>query len=124
LRKQESPRKLWSDVSKSALTKLIKDDKTLQTKVTDVFNQDLGSKLKDWGTMVKKGKPDRDTFLKADETIANIISSYDSQLENLEQGADMKHSGAIVGLREALRAIAASMSYTTKYLDRKGLLKN
>jgi len=121
--KPGSQLKLWSD-AKRVLTEKIKDDKTLATKVDAVFNQDLRSKLKEWGKMVEKGHPDRDTFFKADETIADIISSYDRQLGDLAEGVDPQPSGAITLLREALRAIAASMSYTTKNLEKNSLWKN
>jgi hypothetical protein len=117
---QNAPDKVWSNIGKDFAAKGL--DRNLATQLDkDVFTRDLGRDLQKWGDMVASGRPDRNTLLKMDQAIADTIEEYDQKLEKLAglKATSTPDGANLTIMREVLRAIAANISYTTKYLESK-----
>lgn len=120
----QAPDEVWGDVKRVMMKKLTGVDKSLASKVDRAMDSGLRSTLKSWDRTIDGA--DGRKVLRANHDVARIVETYDERLAALDNGAQagVHASGYITALREALRAIAASVADNTRYLADVGVLKD
>lgn len=118
----QTPDAVWKNVKAAMLKNLTKADKSLAAKVDKAMDSGLRSTLA--GLSSAADNFDGRKVLRANHEVAVIVDSYDRRLKALDDAAQsgVQASGYITAMREALRAIAASVADNTRYLADVGVL--